>query len=364
MNTQEELLKSVESKKTYFKTQSYSMSVGELKNLYEDGEIKINPDYQRFFRWTQGQKVRLIESILMGIPIPSIFVYEDKEGKWELVDGLQRVSTLLQCMGVLKDGDGNLMDALVLNGTKYIPQMEGFSWNDKDDSKQIPDPLKLAIRRSKIDITIILNESDPNAKFEVFQRLNTGGSNASDQEVRNNVMIMMNVDAYKWFDLLSQNIDFNNAISISDKQESEQYHKDLLMRFIALSHYSFEVKKDISDFLDDINLELVTASAERLEEIKQNVEKTFAIINKAYEDKSFKKDQKGKFLESAFEAISVGISKNINDYSESDEDISIIKEKICALYEQDFYKNNAGSGSNAKSRISKIIPSAIEYFKK
>jgi len=94
------------------------MSIGELTNLYRDGELIIRPEFQRFFRWTSIQKSRLVESILLGIPLPSIFVAQTLGGVWEVVDGLQRVSTLLELQGELKDGEGNILPPLRLDGTK------------------------------------------------------------------------------------------------------------------------------------------------------------------------------------------------------------------------------------------------------
>jgi uncharacterized protein with ParB-like and HNH nuclease domain len=77
------------------------ISFGELISLYKNKELLIRPEYQRLFRWNKKQKTSLIESILLGIPIPPIFVAEDKEGIWELVDGLQRVSTFISFFGDL-----------------------------------------------------------------------------------------------------------------------------------------------------------------------------------------------------------------------------------------------------------------------
>lgn len=361
MATKDELIKAIQNKRTYFKTDNYSMSIGELKNLYEDNELIINPEYQRLFRWSEGQKVRLIESVLMGIPIPTIFVYQDNDGKWEVVDGLQRISTLLQCMGVLKE-NAEKKETLVLKGTKYLPELEGFSWDNSEEEKQIPESLKLAIRRSKLNITIICSESDSNAKFEIFQRLNTGGSNASNQEIRDNIMVMMSPERYRWFDELSNNESFRTTISISERQEKEQYHKELLLRYVALSTYVYDSTKDVSDFLDDITYKIIGEEEDACSMIKTKFEKTFKLIDLALSDKAFKKEQKGKFLESAFEAIAVGLSKNIDSYDIND--IEDIKQKIVDLYNQPFYLENAGSGSNAKTRINKIVPTAIEYFKK
>jgi uncharacterized protein with ParB-like and HNH nuclease domain len=71
------------------KTDRLDMSFGEIMSIFESGDLVISPEYQRAYRWTDEQKTRFIESILLGIPIPPIFVAEDTSGKWELVDGLQ-----------------------------------------------------------------------------------------------------------------------------------------------------------------------------------------------------------------------------------------------------------------------------------
>lgn len=358
----EQLINEIETKRTSFKTDSYSMSIGELASLYEKKEIIIRPEYQRLFRWTHGQKVKLIESIILGIPIPTIFVYQDENGIWELVDGLQRVSTILQFFGVLEN-----QEALILEGTKYIPSFEGIQWENDDPNKQLPDSLKLAFKRAKINLTIILSESDARAKFEVFQRLNTGGSNASNQEVRNNVMIMLDPDKFTWFKNLSDNADFMETISLSDRLCDEQYHMELLLRYIALTNYTYNNKKDVGDFLDDINDEIMTNPDFNFEEIKEKFEKTFKLLNDALGDKAFKKytgdDFKGKFLESAFETVAIGLCHNIDSYSNPD-DIDLLKDKIKNLYSQEDYTATSGSGSNAKVRIPRLVPFSKTYFAK
>src|SRR5438128_53203 len=93
----------IDSRRKEIKTDSYPMSIGELANLYRDGELDIHPEFQRFFRWSDFQKSRWIESVLLGIPLPSIFVAQREDGVWDVVDGLQRLSTLFQFMGLLRD---------------------------------------------------------------------------------------------------------------------------------------------------------------------------------------------------------------------------------------------------------------------
>jgi hypothetical protein len=100
------LIEEIKKESQEIATDSYFMSIGDLVSLYKEGEINIRPEFQRYFRWTTTQKYRLIESVLLGIPIPQIFVQQNDNGKWELIDGLQRVSTFLELMGELKDDQG------------------------------------------------------------------------------------------------------------------------------------------------------------------------------------------------------------------------------------------------------------------
>jgi hypothetical protein len=104
--------------------ETISMSVSELTNLYREGILQIRPEFQRLYRWSQEQKSRLVESILLGIPVPSLFVSQSESGRWELVDGLQRVSTLLELQGLLVNADGTMRPPLVLRGTKYLSRLD------------------------------------------------------------------------------------------------------------------------------------------------------------------------------------------------------------------------------------------------
>lgn len=369
MKEQEKLIGEIENKKTEFRTESYPMSIGELVNLYKSGEILINPDFQRYFRWTNTQKSRLIESILLGIPIPSIFVFQREDGIWELVDGLQRVSTLLQFMSKLPEvEDVPMKDRLILEGTKYLPSLEGMVWEKlKDGDIELPNALKLFIKRAKLNFSIILSDSGANTKFDVFQRLNTGGTYASGQEVRNSIMIMINKPTYTWFKKLSTNADFLNTISISDRLSDEQYPMELVLRYIALNHYTYSPKKELSDYFDDIIETILLDTTFDYENYENQFNNTFALIAQILGDRAFKRFSgnrfKGKFLESAFEAISIGISKNYDSYDLPNDNV-LIKTKIEKLHENATFIRFTGSGSNARTRIPNIIPFAIEYFSK
>jgi uncharacterized protein with ParB-like and HNH nuclease domain len=84
----------IDKKRQEIRPDSYSMSIGEWISLYQQGEVEIHPEFQRFFRWNDYQKTRLIESIILGLPIPPIFVSQRDDGVWDVVDGLQGLSTI------------------------------------------------------------------------------------------------------------------------------------------------------------------------------------------------------------------------------------------------------------------------------
>jgi hypothetical protein len=129
------------------------MSIGELTNLYRDNELDVHPEFQRIFRWTDDQKSRLIESILLGIPLPSVFVAQTEGGTWDVVDGVQRISTILELQGLLVDDEGKKVAPLQLKATRYLPQLEGVVWESSaPDSRSLTQAQRLDIRRAKMEL--------------------------------------------------------------------------------------------------------------------------------------------------------------------------------------------------------------------
>ena len=118
------LTEEIEARRAEVRSDGYPMSIGELINLYRDGELDIHPEFQRFFRWSEEQKSRLIESILLDIPIPSIFVSQRDDGVWDVIDGLRRLSTIFELVGELTDEAGT-KGAAVRTAENQIPPIVG-----------------------------------------------------------------------------------------------------------------------------------------------------------------------------------------------------------------------------------------------
>ena len=158
----EKLEQQINEQRNSLSTDRLDMSFGEIMSMYEKEEIIINPDFQRLFRWDSDQQTRFVESLLLGIPIPPIFVAENDEGKWELVDGLQRTSTILSFFGILKTmPDKNLW---VLQEGERIPSLEGFN------IETLPSKFKLNLKRGTCRIEIIRWNSKYDMRFELFNR--------------------------------------------------------------------------------------------------------------------------------------------------------------------------------------------------
>lgn len=130
-----------------------------------------------------------------------------------------------------------------------------------EDPNSIGQNLRLTIKRSKLNVSIILKESDESAKYDLFQRLNTGGSRLSAQEVRNCILVMLNKDFYFWLSELANYDKFVECTALSDKAVSESYDIELVLRFIIFSLVDtkdLESMSDVGTFLTEKMREICT----------------------------------------------------------------------------------------------------------
>lgn len=365
---QEALDRQIREGKKEFRSDGYSLSIGEIVNMYRDGDLIVNPNFQRIFRWSLRQKTRLIESILMDIPMPSIFVYQNEAGRWEVVDGVQRISTILEFMGYLRDENEEFLPSVNLEKTRKIPALENLKWKD------IPiEPHQLDFKRYRLEVKIIKNTSDKHAKFEVFQRLNTGGSLLSGQELRNSMLIMANINFYDWLIELAESIDFKNTINLTDRWIEEKYHQELVLRVFTFDSYEFK-KGKIDDFIDDAvlygNDDSILSKVEQgtfdLEIEKAKFFKTFYLLNQIKGEHVFQKIGRGQqFLESYFAIISVGLYHNIDLYDiDNVEDINNLTQKINTIYEQTGFEDAVRVGASQHTKVRNQVSFGKEYFKK
>ncbi|EXA61588.1 hypothetical protein J521_1894 [Acinetobacter baumannii 1035119] len=352
------------------------MSIGELANLYRDGELDIHPEFQREYRWTLTQKTRLIESILLGIPLPSFFVSQRDDGVWDVVDGLQRLSTIFSFMGIYKNENGEIEEPLILNKTDYLPALENLCWDDsfkKEDSHHaLPKDMQITLKREKVDLKILKKESSTDTKYELFHRLNTFGSTLSPQEVRNCLLIMTNKNLYKHIYNLALDSNFTNTISsITERSQNEKFHLELITRFLILKDKNDIKAKDLEDVHEFLTKEILKIATNDSEVIINNSEpfsKTFMLLNNALGDNAFKRfdgeKYTGGFSLSIFEFLTLGLVKNIDFYNDCPDDLNKIKEISQSLYLNTEFTRLSKSGTRASSRLPTFLNLAYDIFKK
>jgi len=269
-----------------------------------------------------------------------------------VIDGLQRLSTIFHLMGILRDQDGKKVPPLVLTATKYLPALEGCVWSAKQGPQPLSMPQQLLIKRSKLDIKIILRESDEGAKFELFQRLNTGGSPLSDQEIRNAMLVAGNPQFYKWLqEELASYPSFRDCVVLSERAYDERYDVELVLRFLVLrklDESTLQRTGDIGDFLTDAMMDLSPKFPEFRKREESAFKSTFDLLAEHLGADAFRRYDSsrnrftGGFLISAFEAVALGLGFHASGpISISQQDLL---HRICGLW-----SNKGNSGGDGRS---------------
>ena len=338
------------------------MSISELTSLYKEGVLQIRPEFQRLFRWSTEQKSRLIESVLLGIPLPSLFVAQAESGSWELVDGLQRVSTLLELQGLLKDVNGIELPQLRLNGTKFLQHLDGHGWIEGDGMMALSDAQKLDIRLSRLDIKVIKRSSDPKAKFDLFQRLNSFGSVLTGQEIRSAMIAAVSADALAWLSRLAQYESFQTCVALSERLLEEQYDIELVLRFLMLHKRELVNRAGLADFptrLNDWSIDLAETYDDRGGVLEATFKNTFDDLAHSGGEDIFRKwdsttqSFKGAFLNTSFEVIGLGLGFHIANGSAHRKDY---QEAARSLWSAPTLADRFATGLATADRFVKTIP--------
>ena len=349
--------------------ESYQMSIGELINLYRDGEMDIHPEFQRVFRWSEYQKTKLIESIMLNIPIPSMFVSQNEEGVWDIIDGVQRLSTIFQFVGIFKDEEGSSLPPLVLQKTDYLPSLAGVQWESEVKELSFTKEQQLFFKRARMDVIIMKKESDPNTKYELFQRLNTGGSLLSNQEVRNCLMIMTNKAFYEFIVELDKIESFRNCLPITDRRTDEQYRMELVLRLLVAKYINWDNLRKYTDFSELLDKETIFLCEQEIDyqQIKDKFVATFNLLYGTMGEDSFKKyngeKHIGPVMAASFQTIAFGVFNNVDDILKADETSLWLKNRVQALYMEHTFKKNTTPGVQSILRFKDLSLFGVEYFR-
>lgn len=342
------------------RTTAVDFSFGELLNLHNQKEIIIRPEYQRLFRWTPEQRSRLIESVILGLPIPPIFLVEGNNGVLELIDGLQRTSSVLQFL----DHDSIGEVELVLAGCDIMTSLNGLSF------KTLPLSVRLKVKRSPIRATIINKSGDAYIKYEMFKRLNTGGSLLSAQEIRNCSSRMVDGGDifYDAIQELAKFPDFITATSrIPDTFKDKRADEELVIRYFAVTTYRDRYKGNIEEWLNAFMEDVLFKKFEfNLEEKKVEFRNVFSTIAEKAGDQAFTRfnedgNPTGRLAPAYYEASVFAFNQNLEAIKtmEPAQVIAILRQAFAA---EDFLAST-GPGANTIAKLNTRIQSVSDAFR-
>jgi hypothetical protein len=285
-NEEDEEAQPYDYNKISIKMDRWSLSfVHEMIKDYKD--IDLSPDFQRNYVWDTKRKSQLIESLMLKIPVPAFYLAETNDGKYQVVDGLQRLTTLnnfmnnefpLKYLEYLKDDDKE-------------KNQEGRYFRDEEKKKGISPEFKKNILKTQINVNIIESKSPTKVKFDVFRRVNTGGKPLNNQEIRN---CLANNKTRELLNELAQSESFKKATNNSVRTTRMQA-QELVLRYVGfwyertLKDNEWRYSGNMTEFLD-VGIELLNKrEGKHNEQIKKNFERSMLNTYHLFGEYAFRK---------------------------------------------------------------------------
>jgi hypothetical protein len=316
-----------QSKRIDFFLSEFSIEI--LAEKMRSGELVV-PDYQREFTWEADRKSRFIESVLMGLPIPFLFFWEMEDGRLEIVDGSQRLRTIQEF----------ILGDFRLGNLETLTNVSEFRFRDLPESRR----RKMGNRSIR---AIVLNEhADEQARFDMFERINTGSKTAKGAEIRRGAL------AGPYQDLvieLANSEPFKDLAPMSSKRRNEREPEELVARFFAYGDGLTGYKDRPAQFVFDHTRRTNTSFAEDpslAHEYRERFDSTMKFIER-YFPYGFRRNAKGKATPRArFEAIAIG------SYLALQEQPDLEPADVTVWLDGSEFKNVTGSdGANAIARL-------------
>lgn len=353
------LEKAIEEKIGEVRTDAFDISFGELISLYKDKEFVISPDFQRFFRWTVEQSSRLIESIVLELPIPQVFMIETGGSVLELVDGLQRISSVIQFV----QPELISRDALTLEGCDLVPALNGHTF------ETLPLPLRFRIKRAKLRAVVIKRQSTAILRYEMFKRLNTGGSEPSVQEIRNCTSRMAGprgIEFYEFIRSCAGVESFKTCTStLADADREQKADEELVLRFFALKNASDLFRGSVRDWLDRFMEQVILEKRpfDQTAEMSDFV-RLFGYLARVMGEGAFVRYRGvasiGGLAPAHFEAVTIGTWRVLSEVETGVDDQ--IRQKIIETVQSPEFRAFVGPGSNSLAKFNgriKTIETAL-----
>jgi hypothetical protein len=229
--------------------------------------------------------------------------------------------------------------------------------------------LQIEIKRARIRVEILKSESDISAKFELFQRLNTGGARLTEQEVRNSIAVSINPDFYNWLIARSDDPAFLRTTDQTSTALEAQAGVELALRFFAFRTVPYQPGLDVHEYLDQALMVMATSKNFDMDGEGRVFDRTFRFIDEALGDRAFKRWDgrafSGKFLMSVFEVLATGVSRNVDALQamKLEQRTAFLEHAARGLWSNSVFSANSGAGVRGTTRLSKLLPIAGKLLK-
>jgi hypothetical protein len=219
----------------------------QLLTMFQKGDIRIAPAYQRQFRWKAKQSSQFIESMMLGIPIPSLFMATNNDSTWDVVDGVQRLSTI-----VWFAGDDALRKKLHLNGPLVLTDLEKLTEFTNLRFDQLPDNIQRHFLSRSVKVVTLNDKSDNIVRYDLFERLNTGGIALTPQEIRNCIYSKPESSQFKeHLEKWAKEPNFRKAVRLTAQQQRDATAEECVLRFFAYLHQYKSFEHSVTEFLNE-----------------------------------------------------------------------------------------------------------------
>jgi hypothetical protein len=229
--------------------------------------------------------------------------------------------------------------------------------------------LQIELKRARVRVEILKSGSDVTAKFELFQRLNTGGASLTEQEVRNCIAVSINRVFYDWLIARAAEPPFIKTTDQTETALESEFGTELALRFFAFRSVPYIPGLDVHEYLDSALIKMATKVDYNMTREGQVFKKTFEFLNDALGDKAFKRWNgqafSGKFLISVFEVLATGVSFNLPALTKMQQNArnDFIKNVARSLWSNKIFVANSGAGVRGTTRLSRLLPIASNLLK-
>jgi len=276
--------------------------------MVEEKSIEIAPDYQRHFIWNSERQSTLIESLLLGIPIPSLFMATNQDSTWEVIDGLQRLTTLVNFIG--KD---DLIKKVNPKGTRLrLTELEKLSEMNGLLYSELPKSIQLHLQTRPIRVTVLNDKTDRDIRFELFERLNTGGVILHAQEIRNCVYVG------KFNELIKELAEYDNFRSVVKSTENSVLtgnFEELVLKFFAYYDDREIFVHSVKEFLNSY-MEKKTKRFEDEKKMRTLFQNTFDLLARILPNGIVRGTRVNVTPLVLFEAIAIGVADLLTEGKE------------------------------------------------